>query len=322
MRPLSLLAPLILVVACSGPAGPTGAGRPMAPGPTPTETGAGTSPSPDATDAAPTPTPQLGETRTDPLGVEQVWVPAGTFRMGTDAAAIEVLRAAGPPSWVVGEFAIEQPAHEVRLTSGFWIDRTEVTNAAFEAFVDAGGYTTEAYWSEPGWTWLSRRDATALPATCPGDGPDLPRRCITWFEAEAYAAWRGGVLPTEAQWEYAARGPESTVYPWGTDWDPARANVIDSAGAVAVGGYPTGASWVGALDMAGNAMEWVADWLAIDYYAQSPADDPTGPASGRVKVEKGGWWGSNPFVARSAYRHFEDPPTYGDEHIGVRIVSR
>jgi formylglycine-generating enzyme required for sulfatase activity len=73
--------------------------------------------------------------------------------------------------------------------------------------------------------------------------------------------------------------------------------------------------------MAGNAMEWVADWLAIDYYAQSPADDPTGPASGRVKVEKGGWWGSNPFVARSAYRHFEDPPTYGDEHIGVRIVS-
>ena len=89
-----------------------------------------------------------------------------------------------------------------------------------------------------------------------------------------------------------------------------------------VGSYPTGASWVGAHDMAGNAMEWVADWLDPGYYATSPTQDPPGPASGTVKVEKGGWWGSNEFVARSAYRHYEDPPTYGDKHIGFRVASQ
>ena len=89
-----------------------------------------------------------------------------------------------------------------------------------------------------------------------------------------------------------------------------------------VGAYPAGASWVGALDMSGNAMEWVSDWLGVDYYTTSPPTDPTGPATGEVKVEKGGWWGSNEFVARSAYRHYEDPPTYGDHHIGFRVASQ
>jgi len=73
--------------------------------------------------------------------------------------------------------------------------------------------------------------------------------------------------------------------------------------------------------MAGNAMEWVQDWLDKKYYQSSPQDDPTGPEKGSVKVEKGGWWGSNPFVARGAYRHYEDLPTYQDHHIGFRIVS-
>jgi len=68
-------------------------------------------------------------------------------------------------------------------------------------------------------------------------------------------------------------------------------------------------------------MEWVSDWLDVDYYRQGVAEDPVGPVSGTVKVEKGGWWGSNPFVARSAYRHYEDPPEYGDKHIGFRIMS-
>ena len=75
------------------------------------------------------------------------------------------------------------------------------------------------------------------------------------------------------------------------------------------------------LDMAGNAMEWVSDWLGEDYYATGPTDDPAGPADGAVKVEKGGWWGGNQFVARSAYRHFEDPPGYSDVHIGFRVVT-
>lgn len=303
---LTPLAALVLAAACTGQPAAASPGGSASSGPPAETTGPGAT---------------AGATRTDAAGIEQVWVPAGSFMMGTDDDAIAALTAAGPPPWVLGEFPSEQPAHEVRLTSGYWIDRTEVTNAAFAAFVDAGGYETEALWSADGWTWVSRRDTRGLPKRCAGDAPDVPRRCITWFEAEAYARWRGGSLPTEAQWEYAARGPEARVYPWGDAWDPTVANVVDSESAVAVGGYPGGASWVGALDMSGNAMEWVADWLATDYYASSPADDPTGPASGSIKVEKGGWWGSNEFVARSAYRHFEDPPTYSDAHIGFRIVS-
>ncbi len=208
------------------------------------------------------------------------------------------------------------------LTKGYWIDKDEVTNAAFAAFVDAGGYTNQALWSADGWSWLGGKKASSLPLHCHGDVAEQPRMCLTWYEAEAYAAWRGGRLPTEAEWEYAARGPKSTVYPWGDTFDREKANVLNSVAPKPVGSYPTGASWVGALDMAGNAMEWVADWLAVDYYATSPKTDPTGPATGTIKVEKGGWWGSNEFVARSAYRHYEDPPTYGDKHIGFRVASQ
>jgi formylglycine-generating enzyme required for sulfatase activity len=263
-----------------------------------------------------------GETRTDPSGIEQVWVPAGTFTMGTDEKAIAALTAANPPDWVASEFASEQPAHEVTLTKGFWIDRDEVSNLAFAAFVDAGGYANESLWSPDGLAWLKTKDASRLPLHCQGDVPDHPRMCLTWFEAEAYAAWRGGRLPSEAEWEFAARGPESTVYPWGDTFDREKANVLNSVAPKPVGSYPAGASWVGANDMAGNAMEWVSDWLGVDYYATAPGTDPTGPTSGTVKVEKGGWWGSNEFVARSAYRHYEDPPTYGDKHIGFRVASQ
>jgi iron(II)-dependent oxidoreductase len=276
--------------------------------------------------AAATPVPSdgqtAGQTRTDASGIEQVWVPAGTFKMGTDAAAIAALEKAGAPAWVTKAFASETPAHDVTLTSGFWIDKYEVSNKAFGAFVDAGGYTTKALWSDAGWAWLGSKDVARLPLHCQGDVPEHPRMCVTWFEAEAYAAWRAGRLPTEAEWEYAARGPESRVYPWGDEFDIDRANVVNSVAPKPVGGYPTGVSWVGAHDMAGNAMEWVADWLDPAYYATSATQDPPGPATGTVKVEKGGWWGSNLFVARSAYRHYEDPPTYGDKHIGFRIASQ
>ena len=97
--------------------------------------------------------------------------------------------------------------------------------------------------------------------------------------------------------------------------------MVDSTGTQPVDSYPDGASWVGALNMAGNAMEWVQDWLGLRYYRENVSIDPQGPATGSLKVEKGGWWGSDPFVARSAYRHFEDRPTYQDHHIGFRIVT-
>jgi formylglycine-generating enzyme required for sulfatase activity len=262
-----------------------------------------------------------GQVRRDGAGVEQVWVPPGSFLMGSDDATLRELRALHPPAWVAGELPSERPQHRVRLTTGYWIDRFEVTNAAFQAFVAARGYERPELWSEGGRRWLQEQDRTLLPVSCVEPVGDHPRVCVTWFEAEAYAAWRGGRLPTEAQWEYAARGPESRRYPWGDVFDPRRCNVVDSRGPEPVGSHPDGASWVGAQDMAGNAMEWVQDWLDPTYYRRGEMENPAGPADGRVKVEKGGWWGSNPVVARSAYRHFEDPPTYGDKHIGFRIVS-
>ncbi len=279
-------------------------------------------PSPTATivpQPSPAPTLSPGQTRLDPAGVEQVWVPAGSFRMGTADASIQQLLALDPPGFVAGEFPSEQPQHDVTITQGYWIDKTEVTNRAFQAFVAAGGYQNQALWSAEGWAWLGAQVVDQLPRFCLGNLPENPVACVSWYEAQAYAAWRGGRLPSEAEWEYAARGPQSRAYPWGNEFDPDRCNVVDGTGPKPAGSYPAGASWVGALDLAGNVMEWVQDWLGA--YPAGPQADPAGPAAGTVKVEKGGWWGSNPFVARSAYRHFEDPPEYGDMHIGFRIVS-
>ena len=240
--------------------------------------------------------------------------------MGTGAATIQALRALNPPSFVAGELGTEQPQHEVHITAGYWIDKYEVTNLAFRAFVDGGGYQNRSFWSDAGWAWLGTQNVSQLPQECLGNVPANPVACVSWYEAEAYSSWRGGRLPTEAEWEYAARGPQSLAYPWGNDFDGSRCNVVSSSGLTPVGSYPMGASWVGAQDMAGNVMEWVQDWLGL--YSAGATDNPVGPSAGAVKVEKGGWWGSQLFVARSAYRHFEDPPTYSDHHIGFRVVSR
>ena len=265
---------------------------------------------------------QQGESRMDAAGIEQVWVPAGCFMMGsTDPDGFGTEK---PPSWAAREKPSEMPAHEVCLSTGYWIDKYEVTNAAFQAFVDAGNYDSPDNWSDAGWNWRTtmKKINFLLPMPCEAQAdPNAPRACVSWYEAEAYAKWRGGQLPTEAQWEFAARGPDSNIYPWGNTWDASKANVIDAESTVAVGSYPAGVSWVGAHDMAGNVMEWVNDWLDTKYYQKSVKDDPPGPEKGSKKVEKGGWWGSNAYVARSAYRHFEDPPTYSDHHIGFRIVT-
>ncbi len=320
VRVVALVLPLILVGCAAAPSGgvPTGSAAASAASAAPSDSPSASPSSPSATAAA-TLDANAGQERTDEHGVAQVWVPAGSFLMGTDET--DPTGELAPPEWARFELASERPQHEVALSDGYWIDATEVTNEAFQQFVDAGGYTTESLWSEAGWTWLQGLDASALPVACVDGEPTHPRVCITWFEAEAYAAWRGGALPTEAQWEFAARGPSSVVFPWGDAWDPAKANVVDSTSLEPVGSYPEGASWVGAVDMAGNAMEWVADWYSSSYYKQEVRDDPTGPDLGTKKVEKGGWWGAAPYVARAAYRHFEDPPTYQDHHIGVRVVS-
>ena len=273
-----------------------------------------------APDPAPEQAPEPGTVRLDARGVAQVWVPAGSFVMGTgDQVPVE------PPAWAARELASERPPHAVEITQGFWLDRTEVTIRSFAAFAADGGYGRRELWSQAGWAWLAARGAEELPLECLAEAtPDMPRVCVTWYEAEAYAAWRGGRLPREAEWEWAARGPESRLFPWGDAWDPELAQVEGAGGPAPVGSFPDGASWVGALDMAGNAMEWVQDWLDVDYYARGEKVDPAGPAqptAGARKVEKGGWWGGPPFAARAAYRHFEDPPEYQDHHIGLRVLS-
>lgn len=266
--------------------------------------------------------PTTGQLRTDRKGIQQVWVASGTFQMGTSQAEAAAIKALNPPAFVLSELPSEQPKHLVRLTTGYWIDKYEVTNAAFQAFVNDSGYYKQEFWSEEGKKWLNKQSVSSLPYNTDQQSSNCPRVNITWYEAEAYASWRGGRLPTEAEWEFADRGPNSLIYPWGNTYDTAKANVVGKSGTTAVGSFPNGVSWVGAYDMAGNAMEWVQDWLDVDYYKQNITDNPQGPVTGTIKIEKGGWWGSNQFVARSAYRHFEDPPTYRDHHIGFRIVSQ
>ena len=105
--------------------------------------------------ATPALAPTAGEIRIDPQGIEQVWVPAGSFRMGTSEAEIPGLKAPNPPCFVLGELASEQPQHDVRFSNGYWIDKFEVTNAAFGVFVKSGGYRSKSLWTEAGWKWLS-----------------------------------------------------------------------------------------------------------------------------------------------------------------------
>ena len=177
----------------------------------------------------------------------------------------------------------EGPVHDVTL-DGFWIDETEVTNAHYVQCVGAGECAASSY----------EDDSTY-------NGADYPVVGVSWNDADAYCNWAGGQLPTEAQWEYAARGPEGNRYPWGEEEPTCElAQYSDcSLWTVPVGSYPQGASWVGALDMAGNAVEWVNDWYEHSYYANSPAENPAGPESGVSKVQRGG---GGPFDLRGAAR--------------------
>lgn len=233
--------------------------------------------------------------RTD--GVVMVYIPGGSFLMGSDPVQ---------DAWAEGD---AMPQHRVTLDS-FWIDRTEVTNAQYEMCVAAGACASSRYASD-------------------GDhnGATYPVVGVSWRDAVAYCAWAGGQLPTEAQWEYAARGPESFLYPWGNN--PPTCSLAQFGGCanniMPVGSLsPDGDSWVGAADMAGSVGEWVADWYDSGYYAVSPSDNPTGPASGDAKVLRGGSWASYGDAYRDTVRASDrnlNAPTNRDGLIGFRCAQ-
>ncbi len=182
----------------------------------------------------------------------------------------------------------EKPVHTVAL-NGFWLDQTEVTNAQYGRCVAAGSCTASNYKDNPSF-----------------NGETQPVVGVDWDSARSYCQWAGARLPTEAEWEYAARGPEGRVYPWGNQWDAAKANAENKLGKTApVGSYAAGASWVGALDLAGNVWEWVADWYGP--YSSEKQTNPTGPTSGQYRVLRGGSWSPRSLSVRGADRYWNVP---------------
>ena len=222
------------------------------------------------------------------MEIVQVFVPGGTFAMGSDYGK-----------------ANETPVHYVTLES-FWIDQTEVTNAQYAECVAAGVCERSEYADDPEF-----------------NGPDYPAVGVNWYDAKAYCEWAGGRLPTEAEWEYAARGPRGRFYPWGNASPTCTlAQFAECNGAtIPVGSLVAGESWVGAQDMAGNVWEWVNDWYDADYYRNSPERNPHGPSSGEAKVLRGGSWSSNAQSVRSAFRLNVDPSNSNYNNYGFRCTQ-
>ncbi len=233
---------------------------------------------------------------------DMVFIPAGEFIMGTAAGAD------GLPD--------EQPERRVYLSS-FYLDRLEITNQAYVEFVRETGHRIPENKSSAATLWVHDKPLNEILSH--------PVINVSWEDAAVYCRWAGKRLPTEAEWEKAARGTDGRRYPWGNDWDLARANSasywagrtiefrsgvdweafwIRGAGArlskehgikgevltLPVGSFPEGASPYGALDMAGNAAEWVADWFDPNYYRTAPLTDPPGPDRGAIKAMRGGSW--------------------------------
>jgi formylglycine-generating enzyme required for sulfatase activity len=235
------------------------------------------------------PTPQ-GDYWVNPIdGAEYVYVPAGEFEMGADAG--------------VGILEMEQPKHQFK-TGAFWIQRTEVTNAQYARCVDDGTCTPPDLigWDEP---------ARA----------DYPVTNVTWHQANDYAEWAGGKLPSEAEWEKSCRGDDGRLFPWGND--PATgelANYADQVGTTTqVGSYLDGASPYGALDMSGNVREWTSS-LDFEY--------PYTPADGREDTDfEGSRIVRSSFFANTDRRilcvsRFAAEPTVANEQIGFRVLHR
>lgn len=214
---------------------------------------------------------------------EMVLVPAGEFQMGTDDRDRSDFNQRDNVPLVNND---ARPRHSP-TTGAFYLDKTEVTNAQYLQFCEQTQLKVPPHWKS---------------GRFPPDEADFPVVRVTWFEANAYAKWAGKRLPTETEWEKAARGTDARLYPWGNDWDKSR--LVWDDGPRKIGSLAEGASPFGALDMAGNVAEWTSSWL--DAYPGAPAPQPS---FGKkiYKVARGGaWYGSNS-LAQTWYRQMSRP---------------
>lgn len=217
-------------------------------------------------------------------------VPEGEFLMGTSDADLEFYRKEFPLE-AESTFADERPQHKVFLDA-FYIDKFEITNEQYQAFLKATAYKAKSYLDES-----------------PYNDPNLPAVVLEWEDVVAYAKWAEKRIPTEAEWEKAARGTDGRIWPWGNEWNPSILNANDGDGSLdgyaqtaPVGQYPKSASPYGVYDLAGNIWEWVADWYDPNYYKTSPYKNPKGPRSGSSRILRGGGWAENYEFTRCASR--------------------
>jgi formylglycine-generating enzyme required for sulfatase activity len=230
----------------------------------------------------------------NPQGFQEHWrkkdgallveIPSGEFLMGNSKGD-----------------AHEQPLHRVYLSS-FLIDKIEVTWRQFGKYLEATGTRAPP---EPIW----------------GMPQSYPASLIKWREAQAYCDWVGGHLPTEAEWEKAARGSDGRTYQWGNEWDPRRCNAISGGPhrPESAGSFPGCHSPYGVLDQTGSMWEWTLDWYQTDYYDESVSRNPEGPTSGSSRVIRGGGWMTQPTWLRASYR-FRLPPNSRRPDLGFRCV--
>ncbi len=246
---------------------------------------------------------KIGDIATNPKDdAEMVWVPDGAFLMGSSEEQIAKVLSGQmnfEPEW----YENERPQHKVYL-NGYWIYKNEVTVAQYKRFCQENKREMPG---APDWGWVDSH----------------PMVMVTWQDAVEYAKWAGGSLPTEAQWEKAARGTDGRTYPWGDFWNGSiSTNGIGGLLSTTqpAGIYPAGASQFGCLDIAGNVWEWCEDRYSKDYYSNSSAENPTGPVDGDNRILRGGsWFNQNTDCFRCAFR-YNLPSTKRVRDTGFRCV--
>ena len=276
------------------------------------------------------PAPEVRTSTVD--GLEYIRIPSGAFQRGCVESDTDCQDD-------------EKPARRLEIGE-LWLGRTEVTVPAFRRFVAATGYRTTA--ESDGWSYvlearIVQKTGVTWAAGEPGAPENAPVTHVSWYDAAAYCSWVGGALPTEAQWEYAARGGKAGGrYVWGDSALPfvggaSQANVWDEAARRRYPQRPDGfvgyddgfllvspagrfaANGFGLHDLAGNVLEWCADWYNKPYYATAPERDPSGAAVGSERVLRGGSWNDGPKYLRVSDRFGFTPGLHNDV-VGFRCA--